>query len=65
MIERAGDPSAKPMDWRGAGPRDSERTSLDPRAGRRSAHPWPFISRFAEKPAAQEPRNHQDGNSGS
>lgn len=50
MIQLASDPNASRMNWRPA-PSEEKQASQTPR---RSGHAWPFISRYAGKPAAGE-----------
>jgi hypothetical protein len=52
MIQLASDPTASRVNWRPA-PADSKEMSLPARRGR-SGHAWPFISRYADKPGAQQ-----------
>jgi hypothetical protein len=51
MIQLASDPTARRVDWRSAAAEDKG-FSLEPRRPRQG-HAWPFISRYADKPAAQ------------
>jgi hypothetical protein len=51
MIQLASDPNASRMNWRTA-PSDEKQGASQ--ATRRSGHAWPFISRYAGKPAAGE-----------
>ena len=54
MIQLASDPNAS-RTWR-PGQEEDKDASLQLRPGR-SAHAWPFISRYTEKPAApQQPQ---------
>jgi hypothetical protein len=52
MIQLATDPRASRMDWRAA-PGDARGVPADERRAPRSSHAWPFISRTADRPAAQ------------
>ena len=64
MIQLASDPTASRTNWRPA-PAGDKGDSLDPRRAR-SGHPWPFISRYAGKPQAQErPKNPASADHGS
>jgi hypothetical protein len=52
MIQLASDPTASRMNWRTA---QAEGKGEALQAGKvRSRHAWPFISRHADKPAAQQ-----------
>ena len=63
MIQLATDPNASRLNWRPAAT-DPKESSL-PRKGR-SGHAWPFISHYAERPAApQEPKRPTTPASGS
>ena len=64
MIQLATDPNASRSNWRPAAGAKEEETTL---AGRRPrGHAWPFISRYAERPAqAQEPKQTHHNESGS
>jgi hypothetical protein len=61
MIQLASDPNASRTAWRPA-PADGKGASGD---ATRTRHAWPFISRHAEKPSAQEPPKNRNGDSGS
>lgn len=51
MIQLASDPMASRLNWRP--PAEGKGEALQPqRAANR--HAWPFISQYAEKPAAQQ-----------
>ena len=63
MIQLASDPNASRKGWR-PHPAEAQGTSLEARRTR-SSHAWPFISRHADKPAAQAPEKHTSGDSGS
>jgi hypothetical protein len=52
MIQLASDPTASRMDWRPS-TADEKGNSFEPRR-QRAGHAWPFISRYAGKPAGQE-----------
>jgi len=52
MIQLATDPRASRMDWRAA-PGEARGLPGEPPRAARSSHAWPFISRTAERPAAQ------------
>jgi hypothetical protein len=52
MIQLATDPRASRTDWRAA-PGDARNLPADERRAPRASHAWPFISRTAERPAAQ------------
>jgi hypothetical protein len=52
MIQLATDPTASRTNWRPA-PAEEKGVSLEPRRAR-AAHAWPFISRYADKPARQD-----------
>jgi hypothetical protein len=49
MIQLASDPNASRMEWRNA---QADKGASLQAPGTRSRHAWPFISRYAEKPAA-------------
>ena len=63
MIQLATDPNASRSNWRPAPAeaRDQDSTSRRQRSG----HAWPFISRYAERPASQEPKRTPSSDSGS
>ena len=50
MIELANDPNAKGSGWRADA---SGKAAENPARRVRPAHAWPFLSRYAERPAAQ------------
>ena len=50
MIQLASDPNASRMNWRPAPSEEKQAASQT----RRPGHAWPFISRYAGKPAAGE-----------
>lgn len=52
MIQLASDPNASRMNWRPAQPDGKQAAS--PASRGRAGHAWPFISRYAGKPAAGE-----------
>jgi hypothetical protein len=52
MIQLASDPTASRVNWRPA-PAEGKEATLQAQRGR-SGHAWPFISRYADKPAAQQ-----------
>lgn len=55
MIQLATDPNASRSNWRptAAEAREASQAARRPRSG----HAWPFISRYAERPAApQDPQ---------
>jgi hypothetical protein len=51
MIQLASDPNASRMNWR---PAQSEDKAQAVPSSARTRHAWPFISRYAGKPAAGE-----------
>ena len=53
MIQLATDPKASRSNWAGTGT-DAKDASAQQRG--RGGHAWPFISRHAERPVAQQPR---------
>jgi hypothetical protein len=61
MIQLASQPNAGRTAWHPT-PAEGKGASLD---ARRTRHAWPFISHHGEKPAAQEPPKHSNGDSGS
>lgn len=62
MIQLASDPNASRTPWRPV-PSEVKAAGLESAPGR-SGHAWPFISRHADKPAAQQPpRNPSDSGS--
>jgi hypothetical protein len=63
MIQLASDPTASRMNWRPA-EGEGKGESLQARRGR-PGHAWPFISRHAEKPVAQEPAKKPNNEHGS
>ena len=50
MIQLASDPNASRMNWRPA--QTEDKAQAVPLTGARTRHAWPFISRYAGKPAA-------------
>jgi hypothetical protein len=52
MIQLASDPNASRMNWRPA-EAEEKAAPLELQRGR-TGHAWPFISRYAAKPAAAE-----------
>ena len=50
MIQLASDPNASRMNWRPAQSEEKQNSLQTPRG--RPGHAWPFISRYAGKPAA-------------
>jgi hypothetical protein len=52
MIQLASDPTASRVNWRPA-PGVGKDASLQAQRSR-SGHAWPFISRYADKPVAQQ-----------
>lgn len=62
MIQLATDPNASRSNWRPAAAEAKDTTSRRPR----SAHAWPFISRYTERnPASSETKRPQGSQSGS
>jgi hypothetical protein len=64
MIQLATDPNASRSNWSSA----TAEAKSDATASRRphNGHAWPFISRYAERPASpKEPKREQDSQSGS
>ncbi len=56
MIQLANDPNASRNGWRPAA-QDGKPAALDARRSR-PGHAWPFLSRYAARPAPQDgPRN--------
>ena len=64
MIQLASDPNASRPGWRPV-PTEAKGPALDARPGARTGHAWPFISRYTEKPAAQQAAKNTNGDSGS
>lgn len=64
MIQLASDPNASRPGWRPV-PAEAKGPALDTRRAARTGHAWPFISRLADKPAAQEAAKNTSGDSGS
>ena len=53
MIQLANDPNASRSFRPGHAEADGKESTFDPKRGR-TAHAWPFISRYAARPARQE-----------
>lgn len=64
MIQLASDPNASRPGWRPAAVQ-AQGPALDSRPTARTGHAWPFISRLADKPAAQPIPRNTSGDSGS
>lgn len=52
MIQLASDPTASRVNWRSATAQGKEGALRAPRG--RSGHAWPFLSRYVDKPVAQQ-----------
>jgi hypothetical protein len=63
MIQLASDPTASRSNRR-TGQAEGKSESLQPRRGR-AGHAWPFISRQADKPLAQQPARKPSSEHGS
>ena len=59
MIQLASDPNAGRVKWQPAQPEGKEPALQGGRG--RTGHAWPFISRYGEKPEANEPAKQKPG----
>jgi hypothetical protein len=63
MIQLANDPNASRSGWRPTA-NDGKPAALDGQRGR-SAHAWPFLSRYAARPVPQDGPKNPSNESGS
>jgi hypothetical protein len=55
MIQLATDPHASRPNWRQSLEAEGRHNAAEP-LRRREAHPWPFISKQADRPVAAQPK---------
>jgi hypothetical protein len=64
MIQLANDPTASRSFRPGPGAADGKESTFDPKRSR-TGHAWPFLSRYADRPARQESEKPNARESGS
>ncbi|MGZ5195417.1 MAG: hypothetical protein ACXWJM_10500 [Ramlibacter sp.] len=64
MIQLANDPTASRSFRPGQGEGEGKESTFDPKHGR-TGHAWPFLSRYAARPARQESEKPNARESGS
>jgi hypothetical protein len=64
MIQLASDPTASRMSYRPVQSQEEAKDTLEPKRGR-TGHAWPFLSRYAARPARKDGSKGAGGESGS